>query len=115
MAKPISRLKLEPQCTMKTYLSAANSPAHFGFLLDELRLAGVTTYADLATTFNRQGLRPPRGRWTAHALHLVMRQHRCAHPAALIGLVADLEPRRGPRPSPSNPSLCEADRHPSAR
>ena len=57
-------------------------PAHFGYLLDELRVAGVTTYADLATTLNQQGLRPSRGRWTAHALQLAMRRHRRAHPAA---------------------------------
>jgi len=80
--------------TMRTQHRAANSPAHFGFLLDELRLAGVTTYADLATTLNRQGLRPARGRWTAHALHLAMRRHRRAHPTASANVGAALYARR---------------------
>ena len=61
-------------------------PAPLGYLLDELRLAGTTTYSDLATTLNRQGLRPARGRWTAHALHLAMRRHRRAHPASLANV-----------------------------
>ena len=58
------------------------APGHLGFLLDELRSAGVTTYADLAATLNSQGIRPARGRWTAHDLHLAMRRHRHAHPNA---------------------------------
>jgi hypothetical protein len=77
----------------------ANTPQYrrsggFGFLLDELRLAGVTTYADLAATLNRQGLRPARGRWTAHALHLAMRRHRHAHPAASANVGTALYARR---------------------
>jgi hypothetical protein len=59
-----------------------NVPAKFGFLLDELRSAGVTAYADLATTLNRQGIRPGRRRWNAHDLYLLMRRHRRTHPAA---------------------------------
>jgi hypothetical protein len=31
-----------------------SAPAHLGLLLDELRLGGVTTYAHLAATLNRQ-------------------------------------------------------------
>jgi hypothetical protein len=69
-------------------------PADIGFLLDELRLAGVTTYADLAATLNRQGIRPLRGRWTAHALHLAMRRHRHAHPQAALNFGAMLYARR---------------------
>jgi hypothetical protein len=69
-------------------------PAHFGFLLDELRLGGVTTYADLAATLNRQGLRPERGRWTAQRLRLAMRRHRRAHPAASAHVGAALYARR---------------------
>ena len=57
-------------------------PTPLGFLLDELRSAGVTTYAGLATALNRQGIRPARGRWNAHELYLLMRRHRRAHPAA---------------------------------
>jgi len=68
--------------------------AHLGYLLDELRLAGVTTYADLAATLNRQGLRPARGRWTAHALQLAMRRHRRAHPTALENAGVALYRRR---------------------
>jgi len=46
---------------MKTnYRARASAPAHLGFLLDELRSAGVTTYADLAATLNRQGIRTAR-------------------------------------------------------
>ena len=37
-----------------------------------------------AATLNKQGLRPRRGRWMAHALHLAMRRHRHAHPAAAL-------------------------------
>jgi len=40
----------------------SREPAHLGYLLDELRRGGVTTYAGLAAAFNRQGLRPARGR-----------------------------------------------------
>src|SRR5262245_53257908 len=70
------------------------TPAHLGFLLDELRSSGVTTYADLATTLNRQGIRPPRGRWNAHKLYLVMRRHRRAHPTASVNAGAALYVRR---------------------
>jgi hypothetical protein len=69
-------------------------PVNFGYLLDELRLAGVTTYADLATTLNQQGLRPTRGRWTAHSLQLAMRRHRRAHPSAVINAGVSLYRRR---------------------
>ena len=79
---------------MRNDRHAVSSPAHFGFLLDDLRLAGVTSYADLGPTLNRQGLRPTRGRWTAHALHLAMRRHRRAHPAALANAGAALYARR---------------------
>jgi hypothetical protein len=58
------------------------APADIGFLLDELRLGGVVTYADLAASLNRQGIRPARGRWTAHAIQLAMRRQRYAHPEA---------------------------------
>jgi hypothetical protein len=70
------------------------TPAHLGYLLDELRVAGVTTYADLATTLNQQGLRPTRGRWTAHALKLAMRRHRRAHPSARENVGVALYQRR---------------------
>jgi hypothetical protein len=77
--------------TMKTTIRAERSPpAHLGFLLDELRRAGVTTYADLASALNRQGIRPWRGRWSAHDLHLLMRRHRRAHPAAAESVGAAL-------------------------
>ena len=79
---------------MKNHHPGARASAHIGFLLDELRLAGVTTYADLALTLNRQGLRPSRGRWTAHALHLLMRRHRRAHPAAQVNAAPALYSRR---------------------
>ena len=62
--------------------SRKRRPPPLGFLLDELRSAGVTTYAGLATALNRQGIRPARGRWNAHELYLLMRRHRRAHPAA---------------------------------
>jgi hypothetical protein len=39
-----------------------STPANLGSLLDELRSAGVTTYADLAVTLNSEGIRPLRGR-----------------------------------------------------
>jgi hypothetical protein len=78
---------------MRTQHRAA-LPADIGFLLDDLRLAGITTFADLAATLNRQGIRPPRGRWTAHALHLAMRRHRHAHPQAPLNVGAALYARR---------------------
>jgi hypothetical protein len=58
------------------------APLHLGYLLDDLRSAGVTTYAGLAAALNKQGIRPPRGRWTSHEVELLMRRHRRAHPAA---------------------------------
>jgi hypothetical protein len=58
------------------------SPAQLGFLVDELRSAGPTTYAAVATVLNAQGIRPVRGRWKAHDLYLLMRRHRRAHPMA---------------------------------
>jgi hypothetical protein len=70
------------------------APTHLGYLLDELRSAGLTTYADLAATLNKQGLRPRRGRWSAHDLYLLMRRHRRAHPAAAISVGAMLYARR---------------------
>jgi hypothetical protein len=70
------------------------APAHLGFLLDELRRAGVTTYADLASTLNRQGIRPRRGRWSAHDLHLLMRRHRRLHASAAEHIGASLYRRR---------------------
>jgi hypothetical protein len=70
------------------------APAHLGFLLDELRRAGVATYAALASTLNRQGIRPNRGRWSAHELHLLMRRHRRAHPAAAENVGPSLYRRR---------------------
>lgn len=69
-------------------------PAHLGYLLDELRRAGVTTYAGLAAALNRQGLRPARGRWNAHELYLLMRRHRRAHPAARLDAGRALYSRR---------------------
>jgi hypothetical protein len=71
-----------------------NVPAKFGFLLDELRSVGVTAYADLAATLNRQGIRPGRRRWNAHDLYLLMRRHRRAHPAAAATVGAMLYARR---------------------
>jgi hypothetical protein len=65
-----------------------------GFLLDELRSAGVVTYADLAATLNAQGIRPGRRRWKAHDLYLVMRRHRHAHPAAYSLAGTELYSRR---------------------
>ena len=70
------------------------APVHLGFLLDELRRAGVTTFADLASTLNRQGIRPRRGRWSAHDLHLVMRRHRRLHPSAAEHIGSSLYRRR---------------------
>jgi hypothetical protein len=81
--------------TMRTTLRVRRStPAHLGFLLDELRRAGVATYADLASTLNRQGIRPLRGRWSAHELHLLMRRHRRAHPDAVKNVGPSLYRRR---------------------
>ena len=80
---------------MRTTLRVRRStPAHLGFLLDELRRAGVATYADLASTLNRQGIRPLRGRWSAHELHLLMRRHRRAHPDAVENVGPSLYRRR---------------------
>ena len=76
---------------MKT---ASRAPLHLGYLLDELRSAGVSTYAGLAATLNRQGIRPRRGRWTAHELRLLMRRHRRAHPAAAENVGSTLYARR---------------------
>lgn len=70
------------------------APGHLGFLLDELRSAGVTTYADLAATLNTQGIRPERGRWNPHDLHLAMRRHRRAHPKAAANVGPMLYARR---------------------
>ena len=81
-----------PRKTMRTLHRAAT--ADIGFLLDELRLAGVTTYANLAATLNRQGLRPRRGRWTAHAIRLALRRHRHAHPETSMHVGAALYARR---------------------
>jgi hypothetical protein len=81
--------------TMKTtHRVRTLAPVQLGFLLDELRSAGVITYADLAATLNKQGLRPRRGRWSAHDLYLLMRRHRRAHPAAAISVGAMLYARR---------------------
>jgi len=68
--------------------------SQLGYLLDELRRAGVTTYAGLAAALNRQGLRPTRGRWNAHDLYLLMRRHRRAHPAARLDAGRALYTRR---------------------
>jgi hypothetical protein len=70
------------------------APAHLGFLLDELRSAGVTTYAGLASVLNRQGIRPQHGRWSAEELHRVMRRHRRAHPVAARHVAPILYARR---------------------
>jgi hypothetical protein len=69
-------------------------PADIGFLVDDLRAGGVTTYAELAATLNAQGIRPTRGRWTPHALYLAMRRHRRAHPAAALHVGPALYRRR---------------------
>ncbi len=66
-----------------TIRADTRAPTQLGFLIDELRSAGVTTYADLAATLNSQGIRPFRGRWKAHDLYLLMRRHRRAHPSAV--------------------------------
>ena len=78
--------------TNRSHLSPA--PEQLGFLLDELRSAGLTTYADLATALNRQGLRPQRGRWHPHALYLIMRRHRRTHPHAALNVGSALYARR---------------------
>jgi len=72
----------------------ASAPAELGYLLDELRSSGVTRYAELASVLNRQGIRPPRGRWNAHKLYLVMRRHRRQHPAAALNVGAALYAKR---------------------
>jgi hypothetical protein len=77
-----------------TNRAAGLAPGHLGFLLDELRSAGVTTYADLAAALNRQGIRPARGRWHPHDLHLAMRRHRRAHPKAAANVGPILYTRR---------------------
>src|SRR4029079_17007650 len=76
-------VSLTPRETMRTQ-HRTGLPADIGFLLDELRLAGVTTYADLAATLNRQGIHPLRGRWTAHALHLAMRRQAAVNVGAVL-------------------------------
>jgi hypothetical protein len=72
-----------------------SGPAEIGFLVDDLRASGVTTYAELAATLNAEGIRPSRGRWTGHALYLAMRRHRRAHPAAAAHAGTALYRRRG--------------------
>jgi hypothetical protein len=45
-----------PFATMRTnHRSRTPAPAHLGFLLDELRSGGVTTYADLDATCRERG------------------------------------------------------------
>jgi len=78
--------------TTMSHLSPA--PEQLGFLLDELRSAGLTTYADLANALNRQGLRPARGRWRPHALYLIMRRHRRTNPHAALNVGSALYARR---------------------
>ena len=85
----------------------APAPAQLGFLLDELRSAGVTTYADLAATLNSQGIRPARGRWKAHDVHFFMRRHRRVHPSpanssgrVLYARRAEEAPRHAPADAP---------------
>jgi len=77
-----------------THRPSSTAPAQLGFLLDELRAGGLTTYADLAAALNRQGLRPRRGRWKPHTLYLLMRRHRRAHPEASLHVGAALYARR---------------------
>lgn len=69
-------------------------PSRIGFLVDDLRASGATTYVELAATLNAQGIRPSRGRWTAHDLYLAMRRHRWAHPAAMQNAGRSLFQRR---------------------
>jgi hypothetical protein len=84
-----------PSPALKTTVRARRSPpTQLGFLLDELRRAGVTTYANLASALNRQVIRPQRGRWSAHDLNLLMRRHRRAHPAAAESVGGRLFHRR---------------------
>jgi|SRR5262245_12349386 len=97
-----------PEKTMRTQHRPA-LPADIGFLLDDLRLAGVTTYADLAATLNRQGIRPARGRWTAHALLLAMRRHRHAHPQAALNVGTTLYARRPRRHAVSSAASSARD------
>jgi hypothetical protein len=75
-----------------THRPSPTAPAQLGFLLDELRAGGLTTYADLAAALNRQGLRPRRGRWNPHALYLLMRRQ--AHAEASLHVGAALFARR---------------------
>jgi hypothetical protein len=77
-----------------THRPSPTAPAQLGFLLDELRAGGLTTYADLAAALNRQGLRPRRGRWKPHTLYLLMRRHRRAHAEASLHVGAALFARR---------------------
>jgi hypothetical protein len=77
-----------------THRPSPTAPAQLGFLLDELRAGGLTTYAHLAAALNRQGLRPRRGRWKPHTLYLLMRRHRRAHPQASLNAGAALYARR---------------------
>ena len=74
--------------------NTAPEPSRIGFLVDDLRASGTTTYVELAATLNAQGIRPPRGRWTAHDLYLAMRRHRRAHPAAAQNAGQSLYQRR---------------------
>ena len=46
------------------------------------------------STLNRQGIRPRRGRWSAHDLHVLMRRHRRVHPAAAEHVGPSLYERR---------------------
>ena len=46
--------------TMPTMIRT-RAPNQLGFLLDELRSAGVTTYADLAASLNRRASGPVAG------------------------------------------------------
>jgi hypothetical protein len=77
-----------------TIRADTRAPTQLGFLIDELRSAGVTTYADLAATLDSQGIRPFRGRWKARDLYLLMRRHRRAHPSAAVSVGATLYARR---------------------
>jgi hypothetical protein len=79
---------------MRSHHNSGSTPPHLGFLLDELRAAGVTRYADLASTLNRQGIRPNQGRWKAHDLYLLMRRHRWCYPAANLNVAPMLYSRR---------------------
>src|SRR5262245_66066191 len=79
---------------MRTTSHHSPAPEQLVFLLDELRSAGLTTYADLSTALNRQGLHPARGRWRPHALYLIMRRHRRTHPHAALNVGSALYARR---------------------